>query len=62
MKQIKKNNNDELHSNDSSPSVTRIMKSRRIIWAGLVAHMGEKRDALSNLDIKTGGKEPLGKS
>jgi hypothetical protein len=29
----------------SSPSIIRIIKSRRIRWAGHVARMGEKRNA-----------------
>jgi hypothetical protein len=39
-----------------------MMKSKRIIWAGHVAHMGEKRNAYSNSDIKPDGKGPLGRS
>jgi hypothetical protein len=40
----------ELHSEDlrnlySLPSVIRIIKSRRMRWAGHVARMGEKRNA-----------------
>jgi hypothetical protein len=36
--------NEELHNLYSSPSIIRIMKSRRIRWAGHVARMGEKRN------------------
>jgi hypothetical protein len=35
--------NDELHSLYSSPNVVRVFKSRRMRWAGHVAHMGEGR-------------------
>jgi hypothetical protein len=35
----------ELHDLYSSPSIIRIIKSRRMIWAGHVARMGEKRNA-----------------
>jgi hypothetical protein len=57
----RKLHNEEHHSNDSSPNITRMMKSRGIILAGHVAHM-EKRNAYSNSDIKPDGKEPLGRS
>jgi hypothetical protein len=29
----------------SSPSIIRMKKSKRVIWAGHVTRMGEKRDA-----------------
>jgi hypothetical protein len=35
--------NVELHNLYSSPSVIRMMKSRRMRWAGYVARMGEKK-------------------
>jgi hypothetical protein len=38
----------ELHDLYSSPSITRIMKSRRMSWAGYVALMGEKRTVYKN--------------
>jgi hypothetical protein len=37
------------------------MKSRRIRWAGNVAHMGEKRDVYRVLVGKPEGKRPLGR-
>jgi hypothetical protein len=43
--------NKELHDLYSSPSIIRIIKSRRMRWAGHVARMGEKRKL-----IDTGGK------
>jgi hypothetical protein len=36
--------NGEFHNLYSSPSIIRIIKSRRIRWAGHVARMGEKRN------------------
>jgi hypothetical protein len=45
MGQWKKLNNKELHDLYSSPSIIRIIKSRRMRWAGNVARMGEKRSA-----------------
>jgi hypothetical protein len=35
--------NDELHSLYSSPNIVRVIKSRRISWAGHVARMGQGR-------------------
>jgi hypothetical protein len=40
----RKLHNDELHSLYSSPNIVRVIKSRRMRWAGHVAHMGEWRD------------------
>jgi hypothetical protein len=37
--------NEELHNVYSSPNLTRMIKSRRMRWAGHVARMGEKRNA-----------------
>ena len=33
---------EELHDLYSSPNIIRLMKSRRLRWTELVAHMGEK--------------------
>jgi hypothetical protein len=45
----------------SSSSIIRIIKSRRIKWAGHVARMGEKRNAYRLLVGKSEGKRPLGR-
>jgi hypothetical protein len=37
--------NEELHDLYSSPSIIRIIKARRMRWAGHVARMGEKGNA-----------------
>jgi hypothetical protein len=37
----RKLHNEELRDLDSSPSIIRILKSRRLRWAGHVARMGE---------------------
>jgi hypothetical protein len=50
--------NEELRDLYSSPSIIRIIKSRRMRWAGHVARMGEKRDAYTLLV----GKRSLGKT
>jgi hypothetical protein len=45
----------------SSPSIIRIIKSRRMRWAGHVARMGEKRNVYRLLVGKPEGKRPLGR-
>jgi hypothetical protein len=37
--------NEELHGLYSSPSIVRVIKARRMRWAGHVARMGEVRGA-----------------
>jgi hypothetical protein len=44
-----------------SVSIIRIIKSRRMRWAGHVARMGEKRNAYRVLVGKPEGKRPLGR-
>jgi hypothetical protein len=39
----RKLHNDELHSLYSSPNIVRVIKSRRMRWAGHVARMGDGR-------------------
>jgi hypothetical protein len=45
----------------SSPNIIRIIKSKRMKWAGHVARMGEKRNAYRLLVGKPEGKRPLGR-
>jgi hypothetical protein len=45
----------------SSPSIIRIIKSRRMRWADHVTRMGEKRNACRLLVGKPEGKKPLGR-
>jgi hypothetical protein len=40
----RKLHNEELHNLYSSPNKIRIIKSRRMRWAGHVARIGEKRN------------------
>jgi hypothetical protein len=54
--------NEKLHDLYFSPSIIRIMKSRRMRWAGLVARMGEKMNAYTLLVGEPEGKRPLGLS
>jgi hypothetical protein len=53
--------NEEIRDLYSSPSIIRIIKSRRIRWAGHVEEMGEKRNAYRLLMGKPEGKRPLGR-
>jgi hypothetical protein len=41
----RKLHNDKLHDLYSSLNIVRVIKSRRMRWAGHVAHMGEGRGA-----------------
>jgi hypothetical protein len=53
--------NVKLHNLYSSPSIIRMIKSRRMRWAGHVARMGEKRNACRIVMGKPEGKRPLGR-
>jgi hypothetical protein len=57
----RKLHNEELHNLYSSPSIIRIIKSRRMRWAGHVAQMGEKRNVYRLLVGKPEGMRPLGR-
>jgi hypothetical protein len=57
----RKLHNEELHRLYSSPSIIRMIKSRRMIWAGHVARMGEKRNTYRILVGKPEGNRPLGR-
>jgi hypothetical protein len=54
------NNNDD-DDNMRNKSIIRIIKSRRMRWAGHVARMGEKRNSYVLLVRKPEGKRPLGR-
>ena len=45
----------------SSPNIVRVIKSRRMRWAGHVAHMGEERGVYWVLVGKPEGRRPLGR-
>jgi hypothetical protein len=57
----RKLHNDKLHDLYSSPNIVRVIKSRRLIWAGYVACMGEGRGAYRVLVGRPEGKRPLGR-
>jgi hypothetical protein len=51
--------NKELYALYSSPDIIRVIKSRRVRWAGHVARMGERRGAYRALVGKPEEKRPL---
>jgi hypothetical protein len=53
--------NEKLHSLYFSSNIIRMIKSRKMRWAGHVARMEEKRNEYSILVGKPEGKRPLGK-
>jgi hypothetical protein len=55
----RKLHNDELHSLYSSWNIVRVIKSRRMRWAGHVARMGEGRGVYMVLVGRPKGKRPL---
>jgi hypothetical protein len=57
----RKLHNDELHSLCSSPNIIRVIKSRRMRWAGHVARMGDGRGVYRILVGRPEGKRPLGR-
>jgi hypothetical protein len=57
----RKLHNKELHNLYSSPNIIRMIKSRRMRWAGHVARMGEKVNAYRISVGKQEGKRPLGR-
>jgi hypothetical protein len=57
----RKLHNEQFHDLYSSPSIMRIMKAKRMRWAGHVARIGEKRNAYRLLLGKPEGRGPLGR-
>jgi hypothetical protein len=57
----RKLHNDELHSLYSSLNTVRVIKSRRMRWAGHVACIGEGRGVHRVLVGRLKGKRPLGR-
>ena len=53
--------NEELRSLYRSPNLVRVIKSRRLRWAGHVARMEEGKRAFKILTGKATGKRPLGR-
>jgi len=57
----RKVHNEELNDLYCSPNIVRVIKSRRMRWAGYVARMGEGRGVYRVLVGKPEGKRPLGR-
>jgi hypothetical protein len=57
----RKLHNEELHGLYSSPSIFRVIKARRMRWAGHVARMGEVMGAYNILVGRPEGRSPLGR-
>jgi hypothetical protein len=57
----RKLHNEELHGLYSSPSIVRVIKARRMRWAGHVARMREVRGAYNILVGRPEGRRPLGR-
>jgi len=53
--------NEELNDLYCSPNIVRVIKWRRMRWAGHVASMGEEREVYRVLVGKPEGKRPLGR-
>jgi hypothetical protein len=53
--------NEELNDLNSSPNIVRVIKSRRMRWAGNVERMREERGVYKVLVRKPEGKTPLGR-
>ena len=53
--------NEELNDFYSSPNIVRVIKSRRMRWAGHVARIGEERWVYRVLVGKPDGKRPQGR-
>ena len=51
--------NEEINDLYSSPNIVRVIKSRRMRWAGHVARMGEEKEVYRVLVGKPEGKRPL---
>jgi hypothetical protein len=57
----RKLHNDELHSLYPSPNIVRVIKSRRLRWAGHAARMGKGRGVYTILVGRPEGKRPWGR-
>ena len=58
---MEKLRNEELNDMYSSPNIVRVIKLRRMRWAGSVARMGERTGLYRVLVGKYEGKRPLGR-
>jgi hypothetical protein len=58
----RKLHNEDLNDLYSLPNIVRVVKSRRMRWAGYVARMGEDRGVHRVLVGKPEGKRPIGET
>ena len=58
----RKLHNEELRDRYSVPNIVRVVNSRRMRWAGHVAHMGEGRGVHRFLVVNPGGIEATGET
>jgi hypothetical protein len=58
----RKLHNEELHNLYFSPSIIKIIKSRRMRWAGHVTRMREEEECIWNFGGKAGRKETTRKT
>jgi hypothetical protein len=61
IREWRKLHNEELNDLCSSLSIVRVIKSRRMRWAGHVGRMGDSRGVCRVLVRKPEGKRPLGR-
>jgi hypothetical protein len=59
--ELRKLHHEELNDLYSLPNIVRVVKSRRMRWAGLGARMGEERGVHRVLVGTPEGKRPLGR-
>jgi hypothetical protein len=59
--ELRKLHNEELNDLYCTPNIVRVIKSRRMRWAGHVARMGEGRGVCRFLVGKPEGRRPLGR-
>jgi len=57
----RRRHNEELHNLYASPDIVRVMKSRRLRWAGHVARMGNERTAARVWEGKPNATRLLGR-
>jgi len=59
VQECRKLHNEEINDLYCSPNIVRVIKSRRMIWAGHVARMGERGGVYRVLVGNSEGKRPL---
>ena len=58
----RKLHNEELNDLYSSPNIVRVIRSRRMRWAGHVARFGERETCIQGFGGETWGKEKIWKT